>query len=455
MERPRFRQALASLSSIAVTSAVLFWPKDACAEMTLFKSEEEENGWEFYTNGRLNAFFSWNRGEGYPVAPLDASNAPLYQFKPGAGGTGAEVNVSATPIPLPGGGSYIPQGTIDSMRIRSGFIANVVGFGIRKNLNATTKVSGFVSIWSVVESEARRKYFPNLPDVREGYVKIEGPWGSFLAGKALTLFNRGATDADFRYLHGYALGYPGDIDIKGPAAGLIGFGILGSTFSGGLVYATPTVAGVQLSAGIYDPAALTGSGLSRTGAVRPEFELTVDEPLGTLGKVHVFLNGTTQKLYRNNEPDSISETAQGFGTGARVELGPVRLAAGLHRGKGLGLFFALQPSDSTFNDASQLRHSEGFFAIGQLVLGKFDINLGYGRTRITPLGDDMLPDPTKANGYPKFSLIRSQTGMAAAVVFHAADWLHFAADVMHADFRWTLNDRQQVNFFNAGTTFTW
>jgi hypothetical protein len=307
----------------------------------------------------------------------------------------------------------------------------------------------------VVESEGRRKYFPNRADIREGYVKVEGPWGSFLGGKALTLFNRGATLANFQYLHNYGVGYPSSIDISGPAAGLIGFGVMGATFSAGLVYATPVLAGLQLSAGIYDPAQLTGSGLERTGPVRPEGELTFDQPLGDLGKFHLYLNGVYQKLYFNNAPDDPSGTAKGFGTGGRLELGPVHLAAGLHRGVGLGLFFALQPSDSTYNDASELRHNEGYFAMGQLALGSFDINLGVGRNKVEPLDSDMEPAATSALGYPQFSLINTQTGFAGAVVYHVRDWLHLDVDVMHADFKWTLGDRQQITFYNAGITATW
>ena len=443
MERKSLRRTLASASWVALASSSLFLARSAAAEVTLLKSEKED-GWEVFTNGRVNAFFSWNRGDDIPIAPLDATGTPLYGFKL-AGGTGAGTFASSR--------STNEQGTVNSMRIRSGFVGNILGLGVRHNLDPQTKVSGYISVWSVVESEGHRKYFPNLADVREGYLKIEGPWGSFLGGKALTLFNRGATEADFLYLHGYGLGYPGSIDVVGPAAGLIGFGVLASTMSGGLVYATPKFAGIQLSAGIYDPAALTGSGLERTGPVRLESELTVDEPLGDFGKVHLYLNGAYQKLYRNHQPNDPSETAKGIGAGGRVELGLVHLAAGLHRGIGLGIDFALQPSDATYNDASQLRDSDGYYAIGQVALGKVDLNLGFGQERVKPLQEDIIAEP--ATGYPKFSLIKTQTGIAGAVVYHAADWLHFDVDVMRADFKWTLNDRQKIMFYNAGATLTW
>jgi hypothetical protein len=450
VERTSFRRKLATLSSLALASVIL-WPKSAAADVVLLKSEN--GGWEFYSSGRVNTFFSWAKGDGMPVAPLDPAGQPQWAFN-GSGGTSNETYIHADPIIGPDG---MPvqghtQGTVNSMRVRSGFVGNVLGFGLRRNLDATTKVSGYTSIWSVIESLSHRKYVPNYADVREGYLKIEGPWGSVLAGKALTLFNRGATEANFLYLHGYGLGYPGSIDTQGPAAGMIGYGILASTFSAGIVYATPSLAGIQLSAGIYDPANLIGSKYDSTGPVRPEFELTVDEPLGKMGKVHLYLNGTSQKLYQNQKPDSLSETAQGYGVGARIELGPVHLAGGLHRGIGLGLTFALEPSDSTYNDLSQLRDSQGYYGMGQLALGKVDINAGFGQTKIVPLERDLL---ATATGFPAFSIIKTQTGYAGAVVFHAADWLHFDIDVMHAAYKWTLGDQQQVTFYNAGTTLTW
>ena len=450
MERLSFWRKLAAVS---VAAAIAFFSliRVASAEVTLVKTD---GGWEIFSTGRLNAFLSWAKGQGMPVAPLNANGSPKWQYK-AAGGTGdADTDSISDPVLGPDGAVVgHTQGTVDGMRIRSGFVGNVLGFGIRRDVTEWTKFTGMISIWSIVESVGRRKYYPDYGDVREGYLKLEGPWGSVLAGKALTLFDRGATEANFLYLHGYGLGYPGSISGNGPAAGMIGFGILASTFSGGMVYATPRLFGVQLSAGVYDPASLVGSRLERTGAVRPEFELTVDEPLGDFGKVHLFFNGTFQKLYARGEPDSTGATAEGIGYGGRVEIGPVHVAAGGHRGKGLGLTFALEPSESTYDGQSRLRESSGIFAMVQVVLSKFDINAGVGQTHVTPLVSDVTPDP--ATGIPTYSLIKDQTGIAGAVVYHLSDWLSLDLDVMHADFKWTLNDRQKINFYNAGITVTW
>src|SRR5438128_7658058 len=67
VERTSFRRKLAILSSAAVVSASLFAVKRAAADVVLVKPEKGE-GWEFYTNGRVNTFLSWAKGDGVPVA---------------------------------------------------------------------------------------------------------------------------------------------------------------------------------------------------------------------------------------------------------------------------------------------------------------------------------------------------------------------------------------------------
>ena len=454
MKRWVNRRKLVATAAIASALSAVGYSRTAAAEVTLVKPENGKDGFEVYTSGRVGAFISWAKGDNMPVAPRTA-DGPAYNYID-AGGTGVtDTDGISDPIYGPDGTTVVghTQGTVDSMRVRSGFVGNTLGLGVRRKLNDWAKVNAFTSIWSIVESPARRKYFPNYADVREGWLKIEGPWGSFLAGKALTLYNRGATEANFLYLHGYGLGYPASISGSGPAAGMIGFGILASTFSGGLVYTTPSLAGLQLAAGVYDPASLPGTRLERTGWARPEAELTFDQPLSTFGKIHVYVNGTIQNLYVKQDTDSFKGTAKGIGAGARLELGPVHLAGGMHAGKGLGLTFALEQSPSTLDADSNFRSSSGFYGMGQVVVSKFDFNVGVGQTRLQPLASDLSAAPGAV--LPAFSLIRTQTGYAGAVVFHAASWLHFDVDVMHADFRWTLKDKQLINFYNAGTTMTW
>jgi hypothetical protein len=273
-------------------------------------------------------------------------------------------------------------------------------------------------------------------------------------GRAGVLFSRGATEIDFLYGHGYGLGFPGDLDEAGPAVGHIGFGVLANGFAAGIAYATPVLGGLQLTVGYYDPSNLAGSSFERTRFGRPEAELTYAMPLGAHGLLKLFANGAYQQVYKTDDPRS--DTVYGAGYGGRLELGAFRLGVAGHRGKGLGLSYALEPSEATYTrfppgGVSQLRVFDGFYAQGQLVLGKLDLAVGWGVTRVHQMDVDREEVP----GQPAINLIKSQTGISAGVVYHLRDWFHVSADFFRADFRWYWGERQVVSFLNAGPTVTW
>jgi hypothetical protein len=429
----------ATAAIIPAVLTVLLAPLAARAEVTLSRPAAP-GGWELFTDGRINTFFSYANGDGFP---LDRDGRLIR-------GGGAPGNARREPLPGTTTGE-LTQGTMESMRVRSGFLGNIFGLGMRRQVTEHTKVIGYLSIWAHVESEDRRKYLPVTADVREGYVRLEGPWGSFLAGRSLALFSRGATEINYLYGHGLGLGFPGAIDFKGPAAGHIGFGVLGNGFAAGFVYTTPILAGLQLTLGLYDPSSLVGSKLERTGLARPEGELTYQLALGERSKVVLFVNGAWQKLYERN--GTFETSAYGAGYGGRLEIGPVRLGVAGHRGIGLGLNYALEPSAATYTDGSELRESDGYYGQVQLALGKVDISAGYGATRIHALPVDWMPEPT--TGQPKYSVIRQQVGASGGVLYHATDYLHFAADYFRAYFDWWLQEQQIVHFVNVGTTVTW
>lgn len=431
-------------------------PVAAAPNAALTEIDAPEDHWEFFTNGRIGGFFSWAKGDGMPQATAyDVQTGTELHKVNQTGGTGQATSTSTPVLRADGTPSDAVVNHIDTMRVRSGFTGNVVGGGVKRRFG-DTKVTGYFSVTSIVDTLAQKKYFQNYPDVREAYMKVEGKWGSFLAGRAAALFNRGAVQTDFMYLHGYGLGFPGDLQSTGafPTAGQIGFGVLANGYAPGLVYATPKLVGVQLSVGIFDPALMTGSAYERLKYPRPEFELTVDEPLGDLGKVHVYFNGGYQTNYKNNAPnDNELQKLMGIGYGGRIELGPVHLGAGGHRGRGLGLTYPGLGGDAAFDGQSTFRETDGFFVMGQVVLGNFDLNAGFGRSVIHMTPFDLTAQAD--TGQPATSYINSQTGVSGAVVYHAQDWLHFDVDVMHADSKWDLGERQQITFYNAGSTITW
>ena len=429
-------------------ASVLARAGSARAEVTISKPAD---GWEIYTSGRVGAFVEVLEGDGVPqsYANVNGVKTPIHPV--GDGG----VNAASDPVIDPVDGSR-SNGRLLASRARSGFLGNILTFGVRRQLTESTTVSGQISIWATAETDSRRTFLKNLTDEREGFLRVDGPGGTLTLGRALSLFSRGATEIDFLYGHGYAVGSPAGFDDFGPAGGHIGYGVLANVFVAGVTYATPKFRGLQLSVGYYDPATLVGQYWTRTKFGRPEAEATYDLALGDLGKLHVFANGAYQKMYAADVPKSTD--VYGAGGGARVELGPFHLGVAAHYGQGLGVSYFLNGSDAILaqNLSNELRKFDGAYVQTQLVVSKFDFNVGWGVTRVHQVTADIDPQYFDANtGQPAKSFLKSQMGISGVVVYHFSPFFHGALDYFRSDARWWLGEKQVVNSFNAGATLTW
>ena len=423
---------------IAVASATLALglslARPSLADVTILKGDS----WEMYTTGRVDAFFSYGVGDGLPSARPGENITPGGGLNPGNDGS-----PSTAPVMIGSDGNPLPQqGRFQGMRVRSGFIPNVFGVGFRRKMNEDTTLSVKIAIWATLESDSQRKAAQVLADAREGYLKVESKkWGSVLAGRALDLFSRGATQNDFMYGHGYGLGFPGNIDNVGPTNGMIGFGVLAAFFSPGIVYNTPNLAGLQLAVGVYDPSPFAGF-FDATREARPEGELTYDFSSGPF-KLHLFGNGAFQNFYKNASNTSVQ--AYGAGYGARIEVGPVHLGLAGHIGKGLGLEYAFQSGDVAVSPNFELRDFDGYSALGQVVVGPVDLNAGWGISRVFALPSDLSSNVS----------LPQQWAISAGVVYHVTDYFHLDIDYLHALVTWSLGEHQTMDFVNTGVIATW
>jgi hypothetical protein len=441
---PAARLCFATLLSL---SLVLALTGSASAEKILLKSD----GWEVFTEGRVAGFVSQVNGEGFPVPTYTVVNpdgSTTMDTVQGGAWTAETSNATAT-----------NQGTINMTRIRSGFLGNQFNFGVRGKVTPYTTVTGYVSIWAYIESDQRAKGSPNPADVRQGYAKLEGPWGSFLAGRTRTLFSRGGTDIDVLYAHRWGVGFPSSIDNKGPTLGQVGFGVLGSGFAAALIYGTPVLAGFHLNIGAFDPATLSGSGQTRTGYPRAEAEATFERTFGTTGKIVLFVNGAYQKTYKDGECDPAtnggfpcSTTVTGLGYGGRLELGFFHLGLAGHYGQGLGLNYALENSNAAFDAQGNPRRVAGYYAQSQFVLGRFDLFAGVGETQLFLTTLDQAPTPT---GTSPNSIIKYQRGYNAGVVYNMTPNVHFDLEYFRAEAAWWLGEHQILNTAAFGMTFNW
>jgi len=417
----------------------------AHAEASLVKSAD---GWEVYSSGRIGAFAELLQGQGIPKSYADINGMPTQVHPVTVGG------ISVVSDPTTGPDGQQANGPILSSRVRSGFLGNVLAFGLRRQVSASTTVSVHMALWSTIETDSRRTFLKNIPDIREGYLKVDGPAGTLVAGRTLSLFSRGATEIDFLYGHGYAVGNPAGFDDYGPSAGHIGYGVLANVFVAGISYATPKLGGLQLTVGLYDPAALVGLTWTRSKLARPEGELTYDLKMGAAAKLHLFVNGAFQKVYKADLPDS--NQVYGVGAGGRVEVGIVHLGVAGHYGQGLGRFYFLSGDDTVLAADGSLRKFDGIYAQSQFILGSFDLNFGWGMTRVYQSPADV--DPARYDSttmMPTASLLKYQMGASAVLVHHFSDNLHGAIDYFRSDTKWWLGESQVVNAFNAGMTLTW
>ncbi|RYZ10022.1 MAG: hypothetical protein EOO73_00090 [Myxococcales bacterium] len=490
MLRRVFRPTQA-LAALAVAGSLLV-PRAASAEVTLV----DKDGWKVFITGRVQAFLNYNKGDGHPEPGVVDGNGASVVLR-GGGQLPADAyheypaaRTDANGVPLePTAADRV--GKIEEMRLRTGFVGNVLGFGIRKQINDTTDVLAYTAVTTYIDSTTRRKYLEVRPDWRESFLKITAPWGSVTAGRFLTLFSRGATEITYLYGFKYGLGWPGSVSSisgSGPGAGHVGFGVLGNGFGGGIAYATPLLAGAQINVALFDANSLVGSGQwERVKYPRAETEITFEKKLGGTGMFKLFANGAWQKVYNKETP--ANGTILGAGYGGRLEVGPVHLGLAGHYGRGVGLDFALQPSEAIWDSRMpdlKMRTFSGYYA--QLMvsaLKSLDLSAGAGMTAVkqnaedkvdltdddgtpaTPSCCDKNLDP--ANPTPKidsvgFVTIKQQLGISAGATIHVTENIHVALEYFRAMFQWyrptpavagTGNPKQNLNVVNAGLTYTW
>src|SRR4051812_18294220 len=175
----------------------------ALAEVTIVKGDS----WDVYAAGRVAAFFTYGFGDAYPV-PL----APMGKLVPGGGVENGRNGRDLVPkLGADGAPDPTQQGTLSMMRVRSGYIPNVLSLGFRKHLGRENTLKGQVSIWGTIESapvnnalagtgqfpRAGGRSGPLRADLREGYLQVEGPWGGVTGGRFMSLFSRGIAEIAF------------------------------------------------------------------------------------------------------------------------------------------------------------------------------------------------------------------------------------------------------------------
>jgi hypothetical protein len=425
-----------AILTTAVALSTLLWANSSRADLKIASGDK----WEVSTNGRVNAFLSYINGDGYPAKDPGQMN----NLVAGAGFESFQTD---------------ENNDIEAVRLRSGFLGNVLGLSAKMQLTDTTSVTAHIEIWSTIET-LRVKATSNYPDVRQGYGKIEGPWGGLLIGRSLALFSRGAISLDFEYQHGNGLGYPCNADGNGPTCGMVGYGVIFAGFNPQITYTTPAVGGFKLSAGVFDPVNAPGK-YERTPLPRIEAEATFDREFivaGQKSNVHAFINGMWQRLTEQGNPDTPprenfspqSVNPWGVNLGAWAEIARIRAGFSFFQGKGLGMNNTLENTPIVFDGEGQPRKFDGYYGVLGVNLHPVTLNVGYGVTRVFATESDYELAMSS-----RLDPIKTQQGISAGVNYAFSEHLVGALEYFHADHTWYLGERQKLSFVNTGLTVLW
>ena len=421
--------SLASLVSAALVHG------EAAAEFPLAKSD----GWELSLDGRLNTFISFSAGDQQPLYAVQTWSGGLEDRDAGSG-------------------------SIMMTRIRSAFMMNVIGFNMVKQFSPDFKVTGRFSIWSGISQERSKTDNPSL-DARELYLKLEGPWGGLLAGRALGLFERGPILMDYDLVHGTGLGNPCTVrTVQGGACGFAGHGLLFPNFSAGVVYNTPNLAGFQLSVGAYDPVAITERDYEITPYPRVEAEATfvVEDHFKVFADMlwQRLINTAPLKeelgggLDANGKPKRQTADANGVSVGAQFTVGPLSAGGAFYTGKGLGLLIPMFNTPLFSDEKKVLRTSQGFVGMASLKFGGTKIGGGAGVSQLKMTSTEHEP-------FASLDVPKQQLGIGIGLYQTFYKQLTWALEYFRGQYTWydyqaagsdLAHPTQNVNFINTGLT---
>jgi Gram-negative porin len=439
------RRIQTAFALLATAVATIGSTSPARAEIPLAQYQ----GWQLSTDGRVNTFLS--------VATGTASKG---QEETGAGTADTADSNDG----------------LHSTRIRNGFMMSILGFTGQKQVHPNFKVTTRVALWMNVTG-SRTKNASAQVDPRELYEKIEGGWGSVLLGSDLALFGRGGILVDYDVAHEYGLGYPCGIkDASGGGCGMVGFGAPFPGYEPGLVYATPSLAGLQLSLGLYDPATIGHAQLDRAPLPRVEGEAK----FGYKEIVRVFASGFWQVLegtIADTSPAAMGRLknlhtdAWGAQAGAMLGLGPIQLGGAAYQGAGFSPITYIEEGSIAGDPTGQLRKSRGAFALGSVSIHALELKIagGAGLWHLDKTSNDS--GPQNEVGAPTDPRLIKQNFGVTVGAYQTTGPVHFALEYFRAQHTWyergvpsALDPNvtakieapvQTVNFINAGATVVW
>jgi hypothetical protein len=430
-------KCLLAAVSLAATGLV---HREAAAEFTLAK----QDGWDLKLDGRINAFISFAQGDKVPQGVAEWT---------------AGVFEPADPH----------NDKVMVTRVRSGFVQNVLGFSLSKQVTPDYKLTGRFALYAGASNE-RKPVLGSQPAVeaREAFIRLEAPWGTVEAGRNLGLFGRGGILLDAEIVHANGLGSPCSTrQILGGACGFAGHGVLFPGFNAGVLYSTPKFVGIQATVGLYDPTVNSEKAYEITPYPRIEAQLSYNYQ----DHFKVFGEAMWQRLINTaplkdaamnvvmeaGKPKDQIADASGLAAGAMFSGGPVQVGGAFYTGTGLTLIVPIFNTPIFADALGVLRKGQGFVGMASLTFGGTKIAGGAGVSQLKLTPTDELSRPFSSIVPPK-----QQLGATIGLYQTMFKQLTWALEYFRGQYTWydykadatspVTIPKQNVNFINTGLT---
>ena len=440
----------------------------ARADITL-NDPAKSDGWAVSTSGQVNAYASYIFGETINRTSfgnlVEGAPDPTTRYRL----VGPQVSIQGNPTPDGNTSSPVDDKDLGTFRLRGGFASTILNFMVKKQLLQDLKLEIKLGLWAGIDNNnttvagVRQKNDAAAVDWREQFVDLSGSWGTFWGGRKLGLYNRGGMRMNWFLMHQHGIGHPCNVDASGTAqCGHTGTGSMFPNRNAQLGYATPDVAGLQLSVAMFD-GAMINEQWNRTPFPRFEGEATFKKTMGGPeaypNEVNAWANGLTQVVGRTQEvgpqpmighpgiPANVTENVWGVGGGAWARFSGFGLGGTGWYGLGLGT--ATPFGNTAVDDVGELRKHFGYLAIGNFRIDNFEVAASYGSTNVQETDWDKDP-----NNSDKISVIKQVRGIGGKLAYHVKAVV-FSIDGMNVYHKWWREETQTANVISAGMVAKW
>jgi hypothetical protein len=389
------------------------------------------NGWEFSTDGFINAFAVMEDADEQAEGGTAANHVAL-DFLQGA--TDADYKNNK------------------NFRIRTGLLPGLLAFNVKAPTTNGIDVAARVGLYPQIQDPDQSRLnsstdhaFGSVLDVREVFITADGGFGQVLAGRALHLFQGKNILNDLTL---FSVGVPGG-SAQTTTFGYIGFGYQYTNFGSQFRYTSPDFGGVKLAIGILDPATISG-GQTYNIVESPGYEAEISYA-GELGggvKLQAWINGMSQDADRLDGTTTKSATASGFAGGVGVDVAGLHVLASGASGSGIGSAF-MMAADAVDGAGEERDVTSLLGQVSYTILGATKIGIQYGTVDIDETNQD------KADRAAGTAWLDKRTATTLGVWHNITPSWQIIAEYTMAKAEWFDGADRESSIFAVGTFFYW